>query len=361
MQLRLAVAVVLCTATAHADGVIGVRGAYYKERSTRVEQPMIDATFDTSDAGRMTGHFLIDSITSASAATGTAGGEFTERRYEGGISYTHLLPQHVRIGGHSRFSTESDYQSLFLGGSAEVELFDRNTTLRALVGYTADNISNGVTVMMGSLGTPSREETLGTFLASMGASQVLGPRLVAGFTYDFMRLSGYQANIYRVVRGGSEPVAERVPDLRLRHAFAASIRGLLPTGTMAMVSYRLYVDDWGITAYTPEVRLVHEIVPGLDVRARYRLSVQGAADFYKTVYMQSELADMNTYVTDDEKLGEMRTHLFGGQVTVRLGLFGWGGFFGNISLDAVVERILQSTNFGNAWVGQLGIAVPLSY
>jgi hypothetical protein len=361
VQLKALAALLLVSSAAHADGVIGVRGAYYKERSTRVQQPMVDGAFDTSERGRLSGHFLVDSITSASAATGTIAGEFTELRYEGGLAYVHLLPRHIRVGGHTRVSSESDYLSLFGGVSGEIALFDQSTTVRVLLGHTADSISNGVTVMMGSLGTPRREESLSTNLASIGVSQVLGARMVAGVTYDFIHMDGYQANIYRVVRGGSDPVSERVPDLRLRHAVAASLRAYLPTRTTAIGAYRFYADDWGIVAHTPEVRVVQEIVDGLDLRLRYRYSVQSAADFYKNVYMQSELADPAVYVTDDEKLGEMTTHVVGGQVSVELGLFGLRGLFGEVRIDAVVERILQSTSFGDAWVGQLGLAVPFSY
>ena len=30
-------------------------------------------------------------------------------------------------------------------------------------------------------------------------------------------------------------------------------------------------------------------------------------------------------------------------------------------IDAVVERILQDTRYGNAWAAQLGLAVPFEY
>jgi hypothetical protein len=361
VQLKLAAAALLVTSTAAADGFIGVRGAYYKERSTRVQQPMIDAAFDTGDSGRVSAHFLVDSITSASAATGTIAGEFTELRYEGGLAYVHALPRHIRVGAHTRVSNESDYLSIFGGLSGEIALFDQTTTLRALVGHTADQISNGVAVMMGSLGTPRREESLGSTLVSLGVTQVLHPRLVAGVTYDYIHMNGYQANIYRVVRGGPDPVPERVPELRRRHAVAGQMRAFLPSRTTAIVAYRFYADDWDIVAFTPEVRLVQEVVPGLDLRLRYRYSVQSPAEFYKEVYMQSELADPAVFVTDDEKLGEMTTHTIGGQLSIALGVFGWSGFAGGLRLDAVVERVLQSTAFGDAWVGQLGLVVPFSY
>jgi hypothetical protein len=362
VQLRLAaLAVAVLAGEARADGVLSLRGAYYKERSTRVQQPMVDATFDTGENGQVRGHFLVDSITSASAATGAGGVEFTELRYEFGLGYSHRLPRHVTIGAQARFSTESDYSSLFAAGHVELALFDQTTTVRALFGRTADQIDNGVSLMMGSLGTPPREESLATTMASLGVAQVLGPRVVASVTYDLIHMSGYQANIYRVVRGGTEPVPERVPEERLRHAVAASVRVYLPTRTTAIAAYRFYADDWGIVAHTPEARVIQEIVPGLDARARYRFFTQTAADFWKPVYMQSELVDPAAFVTDDEKLSPFTTHTFGGQLSGALRLLGIGGGWGDLRIDVIVERVLQDNAFGNAWVGGMGLTVPFAY
>jgi hypothetical protein len=164
-----------------------------------------------------------------------------------------------------------------------------------------------------------------------------------------------------VVRGGSDPVPERVPDLRLRHAVAGALRAYLPTRTTAILAYRFYADDWGVVSHTPEVRLVQEVRAGLDLRLRYRYNTQTAADFYKPVYMQIELTDPSVYVTDDEKLSALTTQLFGGQIALDLRLLGVSGVFGDVRIDVVVERILQSTAFGNAWVAQLGVALPFSY
>jgi hypothetical protein len=355
------VAILSVPSLVRADGVVNLRGAYYKERSTRVQQPMVDAAFDTGASGRVAGHVLVDSITSASAATGAGGVEFSELRYEAGMGYTLQLPHHVRVGAQGRYSTEPDYVSAFGAGHVEVALFEQTTTLRLLAGLGSDDITNGVAVMMGSLGTPRREESLSTTLLSLGITQVLTPRIVANLTYDFIRLSGYQANIYRVVRGGAEPVPERVPDLRLRHAVAGSFRAFLPSRTAAILAYRFYTDDWGIVAHTPEARVVQEIVPGLDVRLRYRFFTQGAAAFYKPVYMQAELLDMSVHVTDDEKLSRFTTHLIGGQISGALSLVGFRGGLGGVRLDALVERILQSTSFGDAWAVQLGLSVPFEY
>jgi uncharacterized protein DUF3570 len=361
VQLRIALAIAALGGVAHADGVVNVRGAYYKERATRVEQPMIDAAFDTG-SGRVDGHFLVDSITSASSATGfPSAAAFTELRYEAGLGYTHALPGHIKVGAQGRYSAESDYFSTFVGVLGEIALWDQTTTPRLLVGHSFDTINNRVAVNNGAIGTPLVEESLDTTLASVGVTQVFSPRIVGGLTYDLIVAKGYQANLYRRVRGGSEAVLERVPDLRVRHAIDASARYYFPTHTTAIAEYRFYVDDWGIVAHTPELRVVQELARGLDLRLRYRYYVQSKADFYKDVYMQSDLADSSVYVTEDEKLSAFTTHTIGGQVSVAARLLGVQGLFGKVVFDAEVERIFQDNTFGNAWSGQVGIAVPFEY
>jgi hypothetical protein len=99
LQLVAAASLVLVAAPARADGTLAVRGVYYKERATRVVQPMLDAMFDAGVHGVVTGHFLVDAITSASASSGADNAKpFTERRYEGGGGYSHEIDW-LTVGG----------------------------------------------------------------------------------------------------------------------------------------------------------------------------------------------------------------------------------------------------------------------
>jgi hypothetical protein len=346
-------AALLAPAAARADGWIGVRGAYYQERSTRVTQPMIDARFDTGPDGRVDAHLLVDSITSASAASGSTV-QWTETRYEAGLGYSHLVGR-LRLGVFGRFSTEPDYVSRFAMLRGELELFQRNTRIAFGAGRGIDDIDNGARL-------PHREDRLHTGLATVGVTQVLGPRLVASLTYDFIDLHGYQANMYRVVTGGAQPYDERVPRLRLRHAAAGALRGFVrATGTTWLAAYRFYADDWGIVGHTPEARITQDLLPGLDLRARYRFHTQTAADFWQAIYTEAELSDFSRWVTKDEKLSALTTHTVGGQVGATLALFGVAGSLAPARIDVGVERIWQSTSYGHAWVGQVGFSVPLEY
>ena len=75
MRLQLALAGLVASAglgsVAAADGSVSVRGVYYKERATRVIQPMLDGMFEAGARGLVTTHLLVDSITSASTRPGS--------------------------------------------------------------------------------------------------------------------------------------------------------------------------------------------------------------------------------------------------------------------------------------------------
>ena len=97
MRLQLAVVAAIAAgaaAAARADGTLALRGVYYKERATRVMQPMLDAAVEAGERGLVTGHLLVDAITSASQSSGAVNTEpFTENRYEAGIGYAYVTSQ----------------------------------------------------------------------------------------------------------------------------------------------------------------------------------------------------------------------------------------------------------------------------
>ena len=344
--------------SAAADGEIAVRGAYYKERATRVAQPMIDGRFETSEDGELRAHALVDSITSASVAAGSAGDAFSENRLEGGASYLHRVGQ-ARVGGGLRVSSEPDYRSGFAHVRGELELAERNTMLAVYLAAGRDAVSNEGA--QNEMSVPV-EGVLWTAVGSLSISQVLSPVLVGQLTYDVARLDGFQENPYRSVPAGGVLEPERVPAERTRHAGLAALRGFVPATRSTLVgAYRLYRDDWGLVGHTPEVRLIQEVLPLLGVHLRYRFHRQSAADFYQDTYATADPM-LEPYITDDAKLDRLTTHTFGGKVDVGLDLLGFkGSFLGGARAEASFDHINQSTYHGNAITAQLALIVPLAY
>jgi hypothetical protein len=340
---------------AAADGEVAMRAAYYKERSTKVQQPMLDARLDVGDQGRLDAHLLVDVITSASVAAGREGSEFRELRYEHGTGYTHDLGR-LRVGGGYRLSTEPDYVSGFVVGRGEIDFAQRNTTLGLGLAQGVDRFNNGNT---SGLSEPVRG-TLRTHLGSITLAQVLSRTLVASLTYDASYLRGDQENFYRQVSANGTRLLELVPDTRLRQAAFAQLRVLVPdTDSTVIVGYRYYRDDWRIRGHTPEVRIVQDLARGVHARLRYRYHRQTAAYFYREIY---SLIDPNTdFRTDDAKLGAFTTHTVGGRLSSTLDRIGMQGAFAAATGSLIVEYLHQNNRFGDAVILQLALAVPLEY
>jgi hypothetical protein len=345
----------LAAGAARAQGEISVRGVYYKERSTRVVQPMLDARAAIDDETELDAHALVDVITSASAAAGAAGVAFTERRYQVGAGVTHRMGDYT-CGVSGRFSYEPDYLSLFGGGRCQAALAQQNTLLGLAFALGNDDLSNaGAQDEMAQIARI--DGALRSVLLSTSLTQILSPTMLAGVTYDLMYVEGFLESPYRQVpvgggMGSLQP--ESVPASRLRHALFGTVRGFVPvTRSTWIAGYRFYVDDWDIRAHTPELRVVQELGPALDLHARYRFHRQSAAYFYEPTYAGGE-----PFLTSDVKLSAFTTHTFGVELESALEHLGVAELLGDARLELVLEYIVQRNRLGNAVVFQTALAMP---
>lgn len=340
-------------APAGADGSLTMRGAYFKERATRVIQPMLDGVFSAGDHGTVDAHLLVDAITSASASSGAADEPFTERRYEAGGGYLHELTL-GKLRGDFRISSEPDYTSLFGSLGAELAFAEDNTIVGLGLGGGHDEVSNA-----GAQGPFSMavEGSLDTYLGTVSVSQLLSPDLVVSGGYDVSHLRGFQQNPYRFVVVDTQPMPERHPDTRTRHALAGTGKWFLDaTKTTAIASYRFYADSWGILAHTPEVRVVQSITDLIEVGARYRFHKQSAADFYSRAYAADD-----DYVSDDEKISAFTTHTIEGRLAMFGEVLGFSGLLGEARGELILQYVDQNNRFGNAFAAQAALTLPFSY
>jgi uncharacterized protein DUF3570 len=349
----IAAALLAAPLPARADGSLSMRFGYYKERSTRVEQPIIDAQFEVGERDTVDAHFLVDAITSASAASGALGEPFTEYRKEGGVGYLHAFDD-ARLGASLRYSNEPDYRSTFGSVRGEIDLQQKNTTLGVMLGGGYDDLDNSGSSEM----TPRIEGTLTTGMISLSASQLLDRNVVASATYDLVYLSGDLENLYRYVAiGENSAPLEMVPDSRVRHAIAGSVRGFLPvTRTTLIAQCRFYADDWGLRAQTPELRIAQDVIRGMTVRLQLRYHAQSGADFYRDRYdLQPD------YFTSDVKLSPFETTTAGIKIDAPGSFIGLGGWLGTLHGDLLVEYIHQGNRYGDAISAQAALTIPFEY
>ena len=377
MRLQLALAIGLATAlggSAAADGTLTARGVYYKERATRVMQPMLDGMFDLGERGIVTGHFLVDAITSASASSGAENAvAFTERRYEGGLGYTHELPRvnsvidGLRLGAEGKYSTESDYRSIYAGVRAEVDLAQKNTTLGLGLGISKDKVS-AASAQGPSMPTleckPGQALTscpLSVIAVFASASQILSKNAVLGVTYDFSSLDGYQSNPYRTALADDGVAPERHPTERRRTAIAGSLRYYYPRSqTTFIASYRFYRDNWRVFAHTPELRIVQQVGRSADASLRYRFYAQDRAFFYRDRYTTID-PGVFPYVSDDAKLDDYTTHTIEAKLGVIGDAFGASGRWSGARFEGILSYVAQGNRFGNAIIAHVALTVPFDY
>jgi len=373
MQLAPGVAglaVVVAAGSASADGTLALRGVYYKERSTRVMQPMLDGMFEVGTRGLLTGHFLVDAITSASAGSGAAAAAFTEKRYEAGVGYAQEIDE-FRIGGDTKYSTESDYRSLYAGLRGEADLAQKNTVIGLGAGLSLDTVSNagaqspmGGPMLVCNNSRPtevSPDCPLRTFSFFASASQIVTRDAVVAVTYDAAQMHGFQSNAYRIVIADDGMTAERHPNDRTRHAVAASARYYLPaTQTTFVGAYRFYHDTWKITAHTPELRIIQQAGFDIDASIRYRYYRQSAAFFYEKRYPSID-PGVREYETDDPKMSPFDGHTF----EAKLGFLGealsLGGTWAGARFEGILEYVIQHNRFGNAIIAHAALTVPIDY
>ena len=180
-RLLLAVVAVSLTSPAAAEDRISLQGAYFREASNRIVQPMMEVTKDLPGGYDVGAHFLVDAISSASVAQGALVDEvFSETRYEGSISVGRTIDL-TRIGGFLRYSHEPDYKSYTAGLSLAQEVWERTGTIGVNVAITSDDI----------IPPPQNNKELNAWFAGVGYTQALSPTTVTQLVYEAFTQRGF--------------------------------------------------------------------------------------------------------------------------------------------------------------------------
>jgi hypothetical protein len=343
---RLACIVVCLVVSAPAWAQLNevtLRGNYWRDRNTRVVQPAIEIGKELPTGTVVGAHYLLDAITSASAAAGGGGDvAFTELRNEAGFSLGQRIGPSLLRASYS-YSAESDYWAHTVALGALVELFQKTTTLRGTVSYGNDRIAQrlGPTQFMNKGGLQSVR-------AVLSVNQVLTPTLLINAAYELGVIgfgsadNGYQANPYRTIALGGGHEIE--PFQRFRQSASAAVHWTLalPFRSMPYLglrpSYRVYWDDWGLISHAPELRVYAPLGP-VEIRVTGRAYWQNAASFWSDngsvpTYPNgmglhctscfSAAAREGVYQTADPKLSKFTSQFYELRVLIKLqGMRSW--------------------------------------
>ena len=309
---------VVPTHGAQAEDRVTVRGNYYRETSTRVLQPMVTFRKELPDERfALEAEYLLDVISSASIAAGALalGGDrvFTEMRHEATMRATTEIGDWAASGFY-RYSTETDYTASNFGAGISRSFLRKTATLSLSYSASFDRVYR-ITNNIGNRSpwTSSRDTNrLQVHYLALGYSHVLHKQVVGGVTLEGIYAAGPQDNPYRRARNAMNEVH---PWFRRRLAPSLWLRATIPAAKMVIEPrYRYTVDDWGIQAHSPEVRVHFRPHRNLALRLRYRFYGQDEAYFWRD---DAEWDDYDPndvdfeWVSDDPKMDDFWSHTVG--------------------------------------------------
>jgi hypothetical protein len=314
LAIGLVVACAISARPSQARAQEAATAVYVRTDSDRtvVIAPRLRVQVPIAEPTKLSLIYAVDVWTSASVDIMASASKVpvTEQRDELDVSIDHEL-EDLTFTAAYRLSTEPDYVSHGGSGGFSYDFADNNSTLALGLSGSGDQV--------GKAGDPRFSRPVGTFGGRLSFTQVLGTGTLAQAMYELSRTSGFLASPYRwvpigpggectsAVMGqsglGEVCVPETSPSERLRHALGLEFRQALGEAVAFGVAYRFYTDDWGILSHT----LRGELDIGLDadsiLGARYRFYTQGAADHYRSRYLEPQL-----YVTTDKELSPLSSH-----------------------------------------------------
>jgi hypothetical protein len=372
--LLLPVALALAPAATRADDYVTIRGAYYREPSTRIIQPTVEVEHDSALVD-VRAHYLLDAITSASVAAGTAVDTiFTELRNEAGLALRFHLNQSEASVGYT-YSAESDYWSHALAGSYTRRLWGDTARLALSLGLTLDATSSNARTPACAT-PPSRSCALDGTFGGLTYTQVWSPVMFTQLSVETKYLDGFQANLYRSVPNFGY---ENVPSTRLRNAISPLVGYYLPrTRTALRLQYRYYFDlspdrlgqggdPWRMQSHMLEARVYQTLTRTLEVRLSYRQYVQTRANFWCDIMNPDCFAPTGrygpsaVYYSSDPKLGPVYTEypeiklMWDAEILAAVPVLRW---FAAGTFEISYGRYLQNTSFQSAHLLQTGYTLP---
>jgi hypothetical protein len=216
-----------------------------------------------------------------------SGATIEERRADLLLGLTRRIAQGkgtVSLG----YSDEDDYQALNLGAQAEWQLADTVSTVSAGIGYSDDELdpTQGVTPV--SVTRAERD----SITAFGGYARVLDPDTVIQTSLSYTRHDGFLSDPYKAVfvadadgMGNPDILFDSRPDGRRQWAWLTRLRRYFAGPDAALhADYRLYDDDWDVTAHTLDFAWHQNLPGGWRVVPGLRWYSQSQAFFYEPFY-----------------------------------------------------------------------------
>jgi hypothetical protein len=291
--------------------------------------PAIDAPPGTQEAA--------DAITSASRPIAS-----TADPYQDYVKVRNSLEGYAGFQNASAgyyVSRESDYFAQMVSGSYNKDFLADNLNISAGASYSWDHITP-----LADADTEGVPDYRRTIHWNVVGTHILTPTTVVRLGVEMNQVSGLQHDPYRNVYVAGANVPEHHPDSRSRRDLFMGVNQYFQNRSSVNLEYRLYNDDWGVASHTVGVKLNQYITDAVTMRYRYRYYGQDAATFYRDEY--TEVGGVDGFQTNDYRLGDFGSHLFGGRLLWRPWPSVDGpGFMTGAEVMFSYERYFNSNNF----------------
>lgn len=297
-------------------------GNPFLDEALTVIEPVVMFTYNVTDRTGIWAKMSYDRVTSASIdrlskfpmQSGASGDNYFG--LDAGMRYA--FTDDVRAGFFGSFSTEYDYRSIGLGGDIEIDLANKNATLKGSLNAFFDDID--IIRFNGAENEGSDNRT--SFAGTLTWYQRMAPRWHGEFGLTLGHQSGFLETAYNavVIENPALPpnpnlenmargieITEELPSSRSRGALFARVRHFFGTDSAVELGGRIYSDSWGITSFAIEPRYYTWIArDSLRMRLRYRYYTQSEADDY-----QDRFFNVTNERTQDSDLADFDSHLGG--------------------------------------------------
>jgi hypothetical protein len=209
----------------------------------------------------------------------------------------------TQVGGGLSLSTEYDYSSAggFFRWTHDTE--SRNDTFVARLSAFFDTLD-----LIIFDGSEDGSDTRRSLSLGLGWTHVLNTTTVATLNWDLTSQGGFLSTPYNSVVAAGTEVREVLPDTRFRNSLFGRVRHLLFDDLTVDPGLGFYFDDWGATAFTTELNVAWEALPGdLIIRSGYRFHRQTEVDDFTA----DSAASLPEFRTQDSDLADFTSHTFG--------------------------------------------------
>lgn len=187
----------------------------------------------------------------------------------------------LKHSGAVGYSSENDYQALYVRYAGEKDCEDGLRTLSWGASYSNDEITPTDALIYGRVTHATRD----SISASLAVTQVLNRNAVIQSGVTLNHQTGFLSDPYKQVWINQAVLNDSRPENRTMFVWTNRFRQFMERSDAALVvDYRFFRDDWEITAHTIDAAWRQPLGKYWEITPSIRYYSQKSPDFYQTYF-----------------------------------------------------------------------------